>query len=262
MYTISIANFKGGTGKTATAVNLAALLAREGRRVLLIDADAQHNATDYLLPPAPERPSLTDVLDGAAEAREWRDVVLRSGWSRNLDVLAADTGLLRLDLAALLSGTPAARLRLADFLAALEASEEYDYVLFDCPPSFTAASTAALCNSDRVILPTRADAFSIRGAAELVEQIESARRQTGAPLPFKLLLTMTDRSRMAQQAAELIGEAGYALYKTRIRASVAVGESSYARQPLYKYAPKSGPAQDYESLLPEIMEENNDGEDV
>mgnify|MGYP002512397460 CR=1 FL=1 len=102
MRIISIANFKGGTGKTTTAVNLAAELAELGRRVLLIDADPQHNASTFYGGEYDWPCTLTDVLEGTAELF-WPDVISATG-REGLDILPADMGLLRLDLAAIADG--------------------------------------------------------------------------------------------------------------------------------------------------------------
>ena len=252
MQVFCLANFKGGTGKTATACNLAALLAREGRRVLLIDADAQHNASDFFCEDW-DGATLTDVLEGTAEPF-WPENVAESGYD-NLSVLCADMGLLRLDLASILTGSNAAQKRFDDLIDTLRQDAAFDYVLVDCPPSFTAASVAALVNADTVILPTRADAFSRRGALELIDQLRGVARASYQATRFKLLLTMADRSNLAKQAEALLRDsAGLSVCRTVIRSGVAVGESSYARQPLYQYCPRAGVARDYEALLREVLE--------
>lgn len=252
MKVISIANFKGGTGKTVTAVNLAAMLAREGKRVLLIDADAQHNATDFFVDDAGDEATLTELLTGEGEAC-WAYYVTPAG-RENLCLVCADMGLLRLDLAAILSGSDAGRMRLADFLGAVEGDDAFDFVIIDCPPSFTAASVAALCNSSDVIIPTRLDAFSRQGALELIDQIQSMGRRI-AGLRYRVLITMAGKRDRLSREAETLIRAGkdYDVFETVIHSGVAVGESSWARTPLYEYAPKSAPARDYEALLREVL---------
>ena len=255
MKILSIANFKGGTGKTVTACNLAAILAREGKRVLLIDADAQHNATDFFLRPADlaGAVTLTEILGGIAEAC-WEDYATPCG-REGLELLPADMGLLRLDLASILNGSNAAQRRMADFFDTIRQDEAYDVVIVDCPPSFTAASVAALVNSDEVILPTKVDAFSRQGVIELTEQLRDAGLRLLRPMPrMRVLVTMADRSNLSRQGEDLLRRSGFEIFGATIRAGVAVGESSYARQPLYEYAPKSNPAQDYEALVKEVLE--------
>ena len=252
MKIICVANFKGGTGKTVTACNLAAVLARDGKQVLLIDADAQHNATDFFGADQ-GGPTLTDVLRGTCEPY-WFDNV-REGVRPNLDLLPADMELLRLDLAAILNdphidSEPMDK-RMFDFLDAVRSDGETDFVIIDCPPSFTAASVAALVCCDEVILPTRADAFSRAGALELIEQVRGLHYYHVTPR-FRVLLTMADRSRLCRQVEEQLRRDGLEVFDTVIRASVCVGESSYARLPLYEYAPRSNAAQDYEALAREI----------
>ena len=251
MRTISIANFKGGTGKTATACNLAALLARDGKRVLLIDADAQHNATDFFSGD-PEDITLTDMLEGNGETCAADNV--QETVRGNLDLLPADMGLLRLDLAAILNQSNAPLKRMDDFIDALRQDGEYDFIIIDCPPQFTAASVAALVNSDEVILPTKLDFFSRQGVMELTQQLQAVGLRLLRPLPrVRVLVTMADRSRLTKQGDELLRRSGFEVFQTVIRAGVAVGESSYAKQPLYEYAPRCNAAQDYEALAREVL---------
>lgn len=254
MKTIAIANFKGGTGKTATAVNLAAILAREGRRVLLIDADAQHNASDFFAP-GWEGLTLTDLLTGReiGELGEW----LAEEVMPRLDLLCADMGLLTLDLASILNdpdaGTGSWDYRLCRFIEQAGDARGYDYCIIDCPPSFTAASVAAFVAADEVILPTRVDAFSRLGTLELIAQVRGLQRYDVRPR-FKTLVTMADsRARISAQAVSQLRQDGLDVFDTVIHSSAVVGESSYARMALYEYAPKSRAAQDYEALAREVL---------
>ena len=252
MRVISIANFKGGTGKTATACNLAAIAAREGRRVLLIDADAQHNASDFF-GADPDAATLTDVLEGTGEATAADNV--QETTLDNLDMLPADMGLLRLDLAAILTQVNAPLRRMDDFLDALRADGEYNLIVIDCPPSFTAASVAALVNSDEVLMPTRSDAFSRTGVLEIQEQLRSVGLKLLRPLPrIRVLITMADaRSSVPKQAADMYKAAGFEVCRTVIRSGVAVSKSTWQRLPLYAVAPSSNPALDYERLAKEVL---------
>lgn len=250
MKTIAIANFKGGVGKTATAVNLAALLAREGHPTLLIDADPQHNASDFYLPDF-EGITLTDVLTGEGES-VWEDNVSPTAYSF-LAMLPADMRLLMLDLRAFLGGgTDGMDKRLFDFLECAKNDEAYDFCLIDCPPSFTAASVAALVCADEVILPVKADAFSRAGALEMIGQVKSLARYHVAPR-FRVLVTMVDRTRLSRQVEAQLRDSGLDVLKAAIPASVCVGESTFARVPLYEYAPQSKAAAGYEALLKEVL---------
>lgn len=280
MRIIATANFKGGTGKTVTACNLAALLAREGKGVLLIDADPQHNASQFFLDEEPDV-GLYDVLTGTGPA-VWVDNVCDAAmdydaenYPTQIKVLAADMRLLQLDLASMLgedvplSGAPrqlspegrakggaeAAGKRLFDFLSAVSEDGETDYVIIDCPPSFTAASVAAYICCDEVILPTRVDAFSRAGALELIEQIRSLKSYHVEP-QFRVLVTMVDgRTRIGGQVVEQLKKDGLDVFRTVIHNSAVVGESTYARTPLYEYAPKSRAARDYKELMREVLED-------
>ena len=249
MKTIAIANFKGGVGKTATAVNLAALLAREGCGTLLIDADPQHNASDFYLPDF-EGITLTDVLTGEGEV-VWVDNVSQTAYEY-LAMLPADMRLLTLDLRSFLNGADGFDKRLFDFLECAKKDEVYDFCLIDCPPSFTAASVAALVCADEVILPVKADAFSRAGALEMIGQVKSLARYHVAPR-FRVLVTMVDRTRLSRQVEAQLRDSGLDVLQAAIPASVCVGESTFARVPLYEYAPQSKAAAGYEALLKEVL---------
>jgi len=252
MRVISIANFKGGVGKTVTAVNLAAIWARDGKRVLLIDADAQHNASDFYCPDW-EGQTLTDLLTGKADP--YIENVLAETAYKNLRMLCADMGLLKLDLAAMLSGAEyvagGPEKALFDFLLAAK-EDGFDVAVIDCPPSFTASSVAALTCSDEVILPVKADAFSRLGALEMIYQAKGLRYYNIEPR-FRVLATMANRTRLSRQIVDQLKDDGLDVFETAIHDSVCCGESSYTRVPLYEYAPGSRAAQDYEQLAKEVL---------
>ncbi len=255
MRVICIANFKGGTGKTATCVNLAAILADEGKRVLLIDADPQHNSSDFFGAEA-DAVTLTDVLDGRAEPY-WPDVLSQTG-REGLCLLPADMRLLELDLASMRTDAGGVAVkRLRDLMDVLREDEAFDVVLIDCPPSFTAASVAALSVADEVIIPTRTDAFSQAGVGELVEQIRRLILvEPQRDIRWRVLLTMTDRTNLSRQGAEHLRRAfpSRSVFDQEIRNSVKVGEASFARKPVTEYAPGCSAAADYRALAKEVLE--------
>lgn len=246
----AVCNFKGGVGKTVTAVNFAAMLAREGRQTLLIDADPQHNATDYFIEGTEDVVTLSDLLEGLGEPT-WADNLSPAG-RKNLQLLPADMGLLRLDLSAILHGTHGALQRFTDFLDVMGQDCEVDDVVIDCPPSFTAASVAALANADELILPTKVDAFSVRGMMELLRQVESLPR-TATPARCRILVTMATATNVSREGEKYLRSGSLEVFKTVIRRGTAVDEASYARAPLFEYAPKSAPAQDYEAWFREVL---------
>ncbi|MBR6114306.1 MAG: ParA family protein [Oscillospiraceae bacterium] len=263
MRVLSIANFKGGTGKTLTACNLAAILAKRGRRVLLIDADPQHNATDFF-GAAPEDPTLTQVLSGEAETY-WEDVVSPTGRD-NLWLLGADMGLLTLDLASMTEGGSEALRRFRDLINVLRNDRAFDHVVIDCPPSFTAASVAALSVSQDVIIPTKADAFSQAGTGELVTQIQQL-MGAGRWMPdYHVLLTMVQATRLCREGREMLRSTFRgAVFDTEIHCSVKVEEATFARKPVGEYDPKGRAGHDYRMLADEYLretEDENNGESV
>lgn len=254
MKVISFANFKGGTGKTVTCCNVAAILAEKPCRVLVIDADPQHNTSDFFGAEA-DSVTLSDVLAGNAEPY-WPELLSPTG-REGLSLLPADMELLTLDLASMTEGRGAEAVRrLRSLMDVLREDDAFDFVLIDCPPSFTAASVAALSVSDEVIIPTRVDRFSQAGVGELVEQIRQLlRAEPGRELRWRVLITMADGTNLHRQGAELLRKAfpSGAVFGQAIRNTVKVGEASFARKPVTEYAPHSTAAIDYRELVKEVL---------
>ena len=160
MRTAVILNLKGGVAKTATAVNVAAILASDYKqRVLLIDADSQCNTTEFY-GGDPAKGNLAELLrSGSQEDAAWG---IQSTRFTGVDLLAGDESLMDLDLTKVeLQDVRATVLR--DMVQSLDAMHLYDWVLVDCPPAFIAASAAALIAADEVIIPIKLDAFPCGG---------------------------------------------------------------------------------------------------
>ena len=152
MRTTAIMNLKGGTAKTVTAINMAAILARDyAQRVLLVDADSQANLTEFVTEGLPDGISLggfSDLLRGT-------EAFPMPTKMQNVKILAADATLMELDVTATTTGL-AHPMALADFLDTVE--DRFDWCVIDCPPAFSAGALAALAAADEVVIPMKLDA--------------------------------------------------------------------------------------------------------
>lgn len=257
MRTIAIINLKGGVGKTTTAVNMAAILSGAGERVLLIDADPQANATQYLLPSAAEEPvnSLAAVLEGLAD--DPYDFIYETGIP-GLDILPASIDLIDADIASVKGGNG---FKFIDsFLEALRDDAEvdpedgYDYVIIDCPPSFTAASVAAIYAANDVVIPVKIDAFSVRGMAQLLAQIKSVQRIQPRVKVAGVLVTMWHNCPAVTQGEAVLRASGVPMFKTVIRRSDKVDEAGMMGQTLNEYSARSSAGKDYRAWVAEFLE--------
>ena len=244
MRTIAIINLKGGTAKTTTTVNLAAELVHRGKRVLCIDADPQHNLTDYLGADV-EATTITDVLAGRVCCAELAVQRICSG----LSCVASDLSLCEIDIEAIQNGISLRTVR--DLCTAV--ADAFDVCLIDCPPSFTAASIAALVAADEVILPVTVDAFAVGGAQEIVRQVDNLAAVNPAIRVRGLLITMWQRTSVCSQGEAAVRRLDIPVLCTTIRRSCKVQEATFARQPLRQYAPHSTAADDYDSLCCELL---------
>lgn len=231
MRTTLLMNAKGGVGKTTTAINLAAELAARGKRVCVIDADPQCNATDFLLPvgDADDTQTLYDVLTGTATyytELTWKTKI------NGVSLLPSDERLSLADLAALQHNGVYLR-AVRDLVEAMAEDDAFDYVLIDCPPGFTAATTASLAAADDVVIPMKLDAFSIRGEESLTRQINGVREFNPRLRIAGVLVTMAEpRTKVGKQGVELLRESAIPVFNTMIPRSTLVDQSTFFHMPL------------------------------
>lgn len=254
MKAICIMNLKGGVGKTVTAINMGAILARDyQKRVLLIDCDSQHNTTDFFGVENSDG-CLSQLLQSMTELREdYYQHYIQDTEIDRLSVLAGDDGLMDLDITHLRSGQ-VSQSSLRDLIVALEEDNEYDFVIYDCPPAFNAASAAALAASTDVVIPIKLDAFSLSGLNNLLKQIFGMRRINPRLRVDGCLITMYTKA--AEEAARQLREVNPAVLpvlSTQIRRSDKVDGSTFAGDPLMIYSPRSAAGVDYRRFVAELM---------
>lgn len=249
MKTISIMNIKGGVGKTITTVNLAVELTREmGMRVLVVDADPQADTTAFFKADA-SRGGLTALMQGLVSS--YRSLV--EGTEYSVDVLPCDSSLFDVDRTSLMTGGGSGLSGLQDLRADAAINDDYDIVLIDCPPSFTASSVAALAASDYVIIPVKLDAFSLRGMKFLQAQIDEVRRINRRVKVAGCLVTMWHNCEVTRQAEQLLRSGSVPVLDTVIRRSDKVDESTFLAQPLRDYSKTSSAGRDYNTLAWELL---------
>ena len=251
MRVVAIANQKGGVGKTTTAVNLGAALARSGRRILLIDGDPQSNATSGLgLLPGGRgvdgRDTLYDVLGGVPAA-----ACVRATAEPGLAILPAcrDLAGAEVELAAL----PDREHRLRTSIATLRSG--YDFVLVDCAPSLGLLTLNALTAADRVVIPVQCEYLALEGLGHLADTIARVAERLNPSLHVDgVLLTMFDaRTKLAQEVARQVRRHFPQTYATVIPRSVRLGEAPSFGRTIFDYAPASSGAGAYRALAREFL---------
>ncbi|MDZ4829334.1 MAG: ParA family protein [Phycisphaerae bacterium] len=249
MRTIAIANQKGGCGKTTTAINLAATLARRSRRVLLIDMDPQsHCAAGLGVPEARVERGIGDVLlgnlDQPINEREFLWEV-----SRNLHLAPSTVSLAALEAAGGgLSGLADRDRRLARLLTWL--APRFDLAIIDCPPTIGLLTFNALRAADEVIVPVETGFFSFRGAEKQIATIHKVVEKLGRPLPFRLLATLYHESRTVDRdvLTALREKYGDAVLPVVVRDHEVLREAASLGQAITEYAPNSSAGSDFDAL--------------
>lgn len=252
--TTAILNLKGGVAKTTTAINLAAILAKDGgARVLLIDADSQCNCTEFF----DANSSLGNLSDILRMETDTPSLCPNSNWwiqnteYSGLDILPGDDSLMDLDLSKVELGKCNVNI-LRSLVESLDNS--YDYILIDCPPAFNAASAAALVAADDVIIPIKLDAFSLRGMGNLMRQIKNMRRINPRLRVAGLLPTMWYKDLQIQSAEQQLRDAGLPVFH-HIRRSDKVDRMTFQQDPLLISSPNSAAGVDYRKFVAEYVRE-------
>lgn len=250
MKTIAVMNLKGGVAKTVTTVNVAAILAHDyGKRVLVIDADSQANSTEFLTGDGalPEKAkTLADLLRMPKIERTPFSVTVlgelatRSTTVPGVDLIPADDSLMDLDL----SRAEGGEIYLACLADLLHQPTAWDYVLIDCPPAFNAAAAAALLAADQVLVPIKLDAFSLRGMTNILHQVEAMRRINPRLQLAGLLPTMWYPGEEIKAAEKILRDSGLPVFP-HIRRSTKVDDMTFRQEPLITSSPKSGACKDY-----------------
>lgn len=251
MKVISVANVKGGVGKSTVSGTLASGLNLRGYKVLMIDGDPQTNLTmSFLAEQADDIPSLYHVYSDG-ESIDKVKIQVREG----LDIVPGDFALCNADMQFLKAG----RLKMLQ-KALKNMKTEYDFVIIDTSPYLGVLSLNAFLASTHIVVPMLVDSFSLKGARILKQVLDDVADEIEEQIPVAgVLITKYNKQtkvsklleKSVNDAAELLGTT---VFQSRIRQAVAVSECQIARESLLEYAPKAPITKDYSQFIDELLE--------
>ena len=247
---IAIANQKGGVGKTTTSVNLTAILADMGQRVLAVDLDPQGNTTSGLGMTVEDKSVYEAVMGriGLKEAVQHTDIP-------GLDLVGADIRLAGAELE--LVSVDKREFRLKTALAAVQ--KDYDFIFIDCPPSLSLLTLNALTAADRVLVPIQCEYYALEGVSSLMNTISRVKKTFNPRIDLEgVVLTMLDGSTNLglQVVAEVKKHFKKKTFATTIPRSIRLGEAPSHGEPIHVYDPRSAGAVAYRALAAELLERN------
>ena len=254
MKTIALANQKGGVGKSTTAASLGIGLSRQGKKVLLIDADAQGNLTQMLGWAQPDdlSPTLADLMEKIITDQPITPgegiLVHREG----VHLLPANIELSAMEVT--LVNTMSRETVLKQYLSSV--SDQYDFALIDCMPSLGMLTINALTAADSVIIPVQADYLPARGLEQLLKTVARVKRQLNPKLEVDgILLTMVDnRTVFSREMCQKVRQNyGTRVLMSEIPRSVRAAEISAVGKSIYEYDPNGKATQAYEKLTKEVL---------
>lgn len=244
---LALLNQKGGVGKTTTTVNLGAALAEKGKRVLLIDIDAQCNLTSSFGYNEEEEdiPNIYGAIKG-----EYPLPILHR--KDNLDIVIGTIDLAAADLE--LGGEAGRDFLLKECLSPYQ--DKYDYILIDCPPALNVITLNVLTVANGVIIPLQAEYLALKGMKMLFKTINKVKARTNPNLNILgILITKYDiRRSLCKKVEETVKrQFGDLVFKTIIRVNSPLSEAPVSGEDIFEYSPKSNGARDYSSLASEII---------
>lgn len=252
---IALANQKGGVGKTTTTVNLGTILAKKGKKVLLIDADPQGNATSGLGVEKEVETSTYDILVNETSIEE----TIQKTMIKNLKVCPSNMNLAgaEVELVSMMSREQ----RLKEKLD--EIKNKFDYILIDCPPSLGLVTLNAFTASDSVLIPVQCEYFALEGLGQLLNTVNLVKKHLNKNIQIEgALLTMYDiRTNLSNQVVKEVKKYfGEKVYKTVIPRNVRLSEAPSYGMPITEYDPKSKGTKSYLKFAKEFLSKNNEEE--
>lgn len=245
---IAFVNQKGGVAKTTSAINVGAGLALAGKKVLLIDLDAQGHLTFSLGVDAYELDNTVyEVFKGDADASQ---AILSI--DNKYDLIPSDIRLSGLEME--LSAMAGREFILKEALEAIES--QYDYILLDCPPSLALITLNALTAAKEKFIPIQAEFLALHGMKQLLQVVELVRKRLNPALSLAgVITTFYDRRKLLNQQVQekIITTFGDKSFKTMIRNNVALAEAQAFNLDIFAYKPTSNGAKDYKDLVDEIL---------
>ena len=250
---ISVANQKGGVGKTTTTVNLGTLLAKKGKKVLLIDADPQGNATSGLGVEKEVEFSTYDILVNDTEMEETiQDTIIK-----NLKICPSNMNLAgaEVELVSMMSREQRLKEKLEEIRG------KFDYILIDCPPSLGLITLNAFTSSDSVLIPVQCEYFALEGLGQLLNTINLVKKHLNKNIYIEgALLTMYDiRTNLSNQVVKEVKKYfNNKVYKTVIPRNVRLSEAPSYGMPITEYDPRSKGAKSYTKFAKEFLKINEE----
>lgn len=245
---ISVANQKGGVGKTTTAVNISAMLAKKGKMVMLIDCDPQGNATSGLGIEKESEYSVYDILINEVDIKK----TLQNTCMKNLTICPANMNLAGAEVE--LVNQMSREQRLKDAIE--DVKEYFDYIIIDCPPSLGLITLNAFTASDSVLIPVQCEYFALEGLGQLLNTVNLVKKHLNKNLEIEgAVLTMYDvRTNLSNQVViEVKKYFGDKVYKTVIPRNIKLSEAPSYGMPIIMYDETSKGARCYEKLTKEIL---------
>ena len=255
---VTVTNQKGGTGKTTTSLIISYGLALRGSRVLLVDLDSQADASYSTLAQYDPFKTSLEVILGDVDIQE-AIVTVPTDMLTHISLLPASANLATLDIQLTKRQMIDAQYNLSDALK--EVKQDYDYIIIDTPPAISMALLNALTASDYVVIPTQADAYSLKGLGNLSNTIDAIKQRSNPELKtLGILMGRYDpRTKFTQAITGMLEDTSKQLhtkiFKTKLREAIAIKEAQGEQKNLFEYDPRSKAAKNATEFIDELLED-------